>query len=373
MRLIVSFILVLFFTGSFAQIEPIVDSVDASSIKISSSEHTESFDGFGVVLRSLSGSLLSCYRESFTHARDAGKVVMRKSTDNGLTWSKTKFLFGDSVSDYRDIKGGVLASGTIVLFWRKVDFITLESPVYFSRSVDTGETWSEPLMIPDSAVAYGGTMTLPDSSEAMVVGKINGPSAEGYIELYLYKSMDDGQTWIRDKRISASPPYEYLQTEEVSIISLGDSRLFGIGRGFETTNLLRFYSDNLGESWNITETNLGPSVKNAPFWSLISPWLFQASSSQLDLWYGERLYEMRDGRIQEVGGRLYSIIFDINEAVTNPLNFGDTTTLAKDRFVEMGYPSIVSLSDGEFFGQFYSSTSKGLPDIFSIHGNYIYK
>ena len=118
-------------------------------------ERTNTFDAFGFITKTKEGNILSFYREGYTHANDLGVIAMRKSSDKGNTWSNSKIIFEDKTSDLRDVKGGVLPSGKVVIFWRRINFSTLKFSVYFATSNDEGDTWSIPKLIPDAEVIYG--------------------------------------------------------------------------------------------------------------------------------------------------------------------------------------------------------------------------
>lgn len=314
------------------------------------------YNTFGILLRATDGHLLSVYREGTTHAQDKGRIVMRKSND-GFTWSESRILFEDPILDDRNVAGGILPSGTVVVFWNTYDFFRQRSvALFYSRSSDNGETWTTPTQLLGRNNSYGPIVILPDFV-AICVGNDQGEEGS---KTYLHFSYDDGATWHFSSHVP-SPNYE------VAFISLGGDRILGFARNDSASPILRLYTENLGATWDVAETSLRASAA-ASSWQLVSPWIVRASPSepQFDLWFAERL----DFQKSTERGFLRSMLFDAETAVSDPFCLSATKVVVATDTWDFGYPSVALLSPDKFVVQFYSRTQEDPADMFLISGEY---
>src|SRR5437667_245752 len=106
---------------------------------------------------------------------------MRKSND-GLTWSEPRILFEDPILDDRNVAGGILPSGTMVVFWNTYDFFKQRSvALFYSRSLDNGDTWTQPTQILGRNNSYGQIVVLPDSVAICVGNDQDGGGSKTYL------------------------------------------------------------------------------------------------------------------------------------------------------------------------------------------------
>jgi hypothetical protein len=313
------------------------------------------YNALGILLRATDGHLLSVYREATTHAADRGRIVMRKSND-GLTWSEPRILFEDPILDDRNVAGGILPSGTIVVFWNTYDFLRQRAvALFYSRSSDNGETWMPPTQLLGRNNSYGPIVVLPDSVAISV-----GNDGEDGTKTYLHFSHDDGATWHFSRQVP-SPNCE------VAFISLGGSKILGFARNDSERPILRLYSENLGATWDVAGTSLRASA-TASSWQLVSPWIVRASPSepQFDLWFAERL----DFQKSTERGFLRSMLFDAETAVSDPFCLRTTKVVVATGTWNFGYPSVALLTPDKFVVQFYSGAQEDPADMFLISGEY---
>ncbi len=294
-----------------------------------------SHDAFGVVVNTR-GRLLAIYRRGQTHAQDPGSIVQAESTDGGGTWTLPRVLFSDPLVDQRNVAGGLLPSGTIVIFWNRYDLAPryYSAGVMFARSTDGGVTWSlaEPL---SGTTAYGPIVDTP-AGPAMVI-------VDGATQLAF--SHDDGRTW-SDRR-----PIGDLPTNETAIIWSGGNELLGFTRNLQQQPMLMHRSLDLGHTWRTVAADIAltPMPGTLVNWLLVSPWLFRPdpASSQVTLLFGERQ------TVQPLHnyGVLRIVTFDPHAVAKS---FAALDRLFQGDYIDFGYPSATQLPSGRYVVQFHS-------------------
>ena len=305
---------------------------------------TAVYNAFGIVVNA-GGQLLSIYRAGIGHVGDKGDLVLRTSLD-GTSWTSPVVLFSDPVYDLRNVAGGMLPSGTIVIFWNRWDLVAQHSAgVFFSRSVDRGLSWSTPVPIDGRDNAYGPIVALESSSGIA----LSNPFSNG-CSVYLHTSSDDGASW-KDFLPVASSARPLLHDQEVAIVSVGNGNLLGYARQAEMTPLLFLRSTDWGQSWKITNSTItGTSTEN---WSLASPWVARVADKGV-LWYAER----------NTGGILHAVLFDGNGRLgTDYIPFAAPTN-------DFGYPSVTALPGESFLVQFYSRIDSSTVPLYQLSGHY---
>ena len=126
---------------------------------------------------------------------DAGGVFVSKSADGGLTWNapvtvtlNTLYVFHDKEYIAVDASGSQY-DGNVYVTWTRFG---TGYPIYFSRSIDGGASYSTPVQISDS------NLTSCQGSVPAI-----GPNGEVYVVWYNYdtsairfaRSLDGGVTW----------------------------------------------------------------------------------------------------------------------------------------------------------------------------------
>lgn len=345
-------------TGSYQ-----VSAIDESAEPLA---NTSSYDAFGVLLQLPSGRMLSIYRQAETNDSDRGVIVERTSDDEGVHWSAARLLFENPVMDSRNVAGGVLPSGTAIVFWNTFDFrafTPLLSQLFYSRSTDGGKTWSEPKVIPGVQYAYGPLLITPDRI-AMCFSRADSGGNKAHV--YLYFSFDGGITWTCHRAV-ANSQFSSLPTPEDAFVWLGGDKILGFGRNRLDRPLLRFYSADMGAHWDIQETDLGADTTPNIGWRVISPWIVKPSPQlpQVQVWWGERILLSHTSQ----RGDIDSLLVNSAQAISTPQTLRKGTVVFSAPTFSLGYPSVALTGDGGFLTQFYAMRH-GPPDLFLLPGTF---
>lgn len=140
------------------------------------------------------------------------RLICQKSYDGGMTWTNGTYLGYDSAKD-QDKQWVVLDRNTNNLFvtWTQFDTYgslntTDSTNILFSKSTDTGFTWTTPIRINDvSGNCYDDDSSVEGATPTL------GPNAELYVSwsdidgIKFDKSTDGGVTWGTDKLVTTQP------------------------------------------------------------------------------------------------------------------------------------------------------------------------
>jgi hypothetical protein len=126
------------------------------------------------------------------------EIYFSRSTDNGENWSEALNISNSSLDSLAP-EITVDSSGNINVVWQE-DTISSEYVVYFSRSTDNGENWSEALNISNTLGSSGAPGIAVDSDGNIGVIWSNGHS--GNHEVYFSRSTDSGVNWSEAVNIS---------------------------------------------------------------------------------------------------------------------------------------------------------------------------
>lgn len=103
---------------------------------------------FPSAVRTRDGEILVVFREAPSHAGTHGRIVLTRSKDNGLTWTKPQTVI-DTPFDDRDPSIVEFGNGALLINFfaseydssgRRIRIVG----VHLSRSIDGGHTWSTP-------------------------------------------------------------------------------------------------------------------------------------------------------------------------------------------------------------------------------------
>jgi len=147
--------------------------------------------------------------ENWSSEEILDRIVIQKSTDGGQSWSNGSFT-GMAHPKDQDKHWAVVDTNTnaIYITWTQFDNYGSESPedesnILFSKSLDGGETWSEAVQVN----TIPGNCLDNDSTTEGAVPAV-GPDGTIYVtwgnrgNLYFSKSIDAGETWAEDRVIT---------------------------------------------------------------------------------------------------------------------------------------------------------------------------
>lgn len=207
------------------------------------------------------GTIYVFYRTATSHNSYDGKIVYKKSTDSGKTWSAEIIVIQDAVKDYRD-PNIVSFSGKYFLKY----FYRMSSGEIKTQLISTIDflTWSSPVTLPDSPAgsannASCGNMTVYNS-ELYIIAYDPLSTSFGSTFTYLVKT-SDGLTFTIVKDVLSK------NTNESSVASY-NGKLYALlrqHRNPDKTNLpILFGVSSDGLTWDFKETSLKgqcPSLK----------------------------------------------------------------------------------------------------------------
>lgn len=191
------------------------------------------------------GSIITAYDKRFDSWGDAGShridLVVRRSTDNGKTWSEPLTIAegtgkGGFSNGYGDPALVVTSKGRVICISCAGDkgFGQGQKDVAMIYSDDNGKTWSEPINITDYHLdnkvdgkrnMLGSHGFFVTSGRGIVTksGRIafaaNYRLANGRINEYVFYSDNEGKTWTLDNHLG------YGGADESKLVELNDGRL----------------------------------------------------------------------------------------------------------------------------------------------------
>jgi hypothetical protein len=199
------------------------------------------------------GSIVCAYRKGAGHYENTGRVIVRRSTDQGRTWGSEIEVANDASYDTRNQCLGIdRASGRLICFYRIINASADDHIAhYFKTSTDNGVTWS-------SATDIDSTVNLSGDSAAFgrCVQTANGLMQLFYNvdnEAVALFSTDGGQSW--GGRVVV---YDLSQTKEYYEpwpIAIDDDRIVVLARvdkgssAIENNQIAVFKSDDGGATW----------------------------------------------------------------------------------------------------------------------------
>lgn len=123
------------------------------------------------------------------------EIFHKRSTNNGMTWSKATRLTWESQISYNPwIAADSL--GNIYVVWMNLDPVLSRGDLFFKKSTDSGTTWSPPSRLTWTGLYYDPGLTVDDDDNIHVVfcGYFN--------DFYYKKSTDGGGSWSPRTRLT---------------------------------------------------------------------------------------------------------------------------------------------------------------------------
>ncbi|MFC2155425.1 IPT/TIG domain-containing protein [Acidobacteriota bacterium] len=145
------------------------------------------------------------------------EIYFRRSTNNGATWGAAVNV-SNTAAHSRNGRMAVDSIGDINLVWN--DDTPGNAEILFSRSTNSGTTWSWPLNISgNSGVSWTPDIAMDSAGNIHVVWV---DSSSGVYEIYFSRSTDNGATWSTAVNISNSANSAKSRNPRIAVDSAGD-------------------------------------------------------------------------------------------------------------------------------------------------------
>ncbi|MEO7650175.1 MAG: sialidase family protein [Bryobacteraceae bacterium] len=214
--------------------------------------------GFPRMVRAVNGDLLLFYRVGVTHVYDPSTIVMRRSSDNGVTWSAEGEIHRDPKPDHSATNTVPLVtpSGRILNWLSSFGFQNpnTREPTYWRYSDDHGATWS-PMQLFDSdktRSSYYVTDAINTSDGMLACAATFPPSFAGNCWAVMWHSANGGKTW--KVRSNLTSPTEN-RGDEVALLETSPGSILCLLRARQRPDnplrkgLYQFRSSDGGKTW----------------------------------------------------------------------------------------------------------------------------
>ena len=183
------------------------------------------------IITALNGDIITAIDERVPSCGDLKwnnniNIVMRRSSDNGVSWSKIETIvdypLGESASDPSMILDEI--TGEIFLFFNYMN-LDLEKDVYYLKMVssrDNGKTWSTPVDLTSQITKPEWKKDFKFITSGRGIQTQSGDLIHTLVNLekglFLFKSQDHGKTW----KLLETP---ILPADESKVMELSDGTL----------------------------------------------------------------------------------------------------------------------------------------------------
>ncbi|MEK7405008.1 MAG: sialidase family protein [Acidobacteriota bacterium] len=238
-----------------AQAQP--DGCQSNSVVVSRMD--DRHEAFPDMARLKDGALLVVYRESNAHeATTFCNIVLRRSRDNGRTWSGRQVLISEKLNDGVIFKWncpriGSTGDGRLYLVCDRIAYPPGESgdfkhaKVFLWWSKDEGKSWSGPSETPVFGIVPGKLVEL-SSGAWLLSTHFNNAETNKRIQI-VHRSTDGGRRWEGPITICADPRYS---SNEGAILELPGRKLVCYMR--ENSNkgwpAQKCFSSDEGRTWS---------------------------------------------------------------------------------------------------------------------------
>jgi hypothetical protein len=137
-----------------------------------------------------------------------GEIFFSKSEDSGKTWSENKFIFNSDIPNSKFQRYATLKTHGDNLYVCWMSTVNAKIEVFFCKSTDKGETFTNPLIVSDDNSKYNQdfpVMNVDDNGGIHIAAIDNRNHEQGkvsFAELMYTHSTDEGETWSPNKIIS---------------------------------------------------------------------------------------------------------------------------------------------------------------------------
>jgi len=213
--------------------------------------------GFPRIVRAKDGGLLLFYRVGTTHAYDDAHIVVRRSTDDGRTWSAEQRLWQPQATHSAHNPVALVAPSGRVVLWAS-DFKysakpTVRLPCVWSHSLDHGRTWAAFDHFdrdPSRSTYYITDATV--TSDGLLAGSAAfPPGGVGKCHTEMWHSVDGGLTWTVRSRLTQ--PAEN-KGDEIALLETQPGTLLCLLRDRQRHETYRLWSRDGGRTWSPRES-----------------------------------------------------------------------------------------------------------------------
>ena len=167
-------------------------------------------NAFPSICIAANGDLLITYRKASGHSAVDGEIVLRRSTDDGATWSSEVTLLSSASWDYRFAGLTTLSTGRIIAeVGRRTTApaeVTNGTTVIYSD--DDGFTWSAEIAVTNAYTGWaregGKILEMPNGDLYCPLYGQDSGDAGANARVRLSKSTDQGLTWAHHVQIVAA-------------------------------------------------------------------------------------------------------------------------------------------------------------------------
>ncbi|MDO5553019.1 MAG: sialidase family protein [Planctomycetia bacterium] len=237
-------------TTAHGEDKPIVDVPD-EFVRICTDAGAGGYEAFPDVCRLADGRLLAVFYAGYGHIAfpnedlpKGGRISGCWSSDEGKTWSEPATMI-DTPLDDRDPSLVQLADGRLLLTfftYERIDNVA-KSKTYIAESTDAGQSWSEPRKLFENYPCSSPIRVLSDGTLVFpLYGFIEGQEMMGAVSL----SNDGGETWSDPVDI---PNGGMALDAETDVIELKNGDLWAIQRPVMAWSV----SHDKGKTWSVSE------------------------------------------------------------------------------------------------------------------------
>lgn len=237
------------------------------------------------------------------HDDTAGDILRVDSYDGGLTWTPqdkiTVFQKNIGKSNIQSPSLLRLNERELLCFFIVTDKSRIDAGTWMKRSTDNGKTWSDPKRLPYEG--YGGLSS--DRAYLTSKGRIILPSWVSMDGLkstfaYCHYSDDRGKTWKKTALLATPKDSTGRKTnpaaEEPTVVELKDGRLMMFLRTYLKSLFVSYSSDN-GTTWSkpvcsgIPAAGAMPTLRRMPNGDLLLIWNWAPEEKIIGPWPRNRI------------------------------------------------------------------------------------
>jgi hypothetical protein len=174
-----------------------------------------------------------------------GEIYYNRSDDNGENWGTEERLTVDP--GYSESPSVAVRDSIVHVVW--CDTRSGDWEVYYKRSINNGENWgADERLTADATYPYFPSVAVRDS----IVHIIWDAFISGNTDIYYKRSIDDGETWDIHEKITSDPDYFWDPSVAVSDSIVHVVWCAKKGGAFNREIYYKRSIDN-GENWGIDE------------------------------------------------------------------------------------------------------------------------